>query len=119
VCCGTYEECLDFSDAEEESQRSCDLRVFGSPARQGGEVKLRFGMPDEGKVWLDVYGADGRLVQNLAQGMRVGTGVGEVRWNLEGTGGRFVPSGIYFVRMRGVLDGRQGTVRRTRVVVVR
>jgi hypothetical protein len=119
VCCGAYEECLDLSVAHEESQQSCDLRVCGSPARQGGEVKLQFRMPAEGRVWLDVYGADGRVVQNLARGVQVGTGASEVRWNLEGSEGRFVSSGIYFVRMKGVLDGREGTVSRTRVVVVR
>jgi subtilisin family serine protease len=95
------------------------LRVKGSPAFRSGSMRLQLTMPSNGKVWVDVYGADGRLVRRLLEGTRLEAGLTEVSCDLTGAGAERVASGVYFVRSRAKLDGTARVVSNTRTVVIR
>lgn len=71
------------------------LFVGGYPNPFRSEVALRFALPAEGRVTVDIFDADGRLVRRLAD--RTFT-VGEhsVSWQV----GRTVPNGVYFYQVR-------------------
>lgn len=59
---------------------------------------LAFEQPDDGDITLEVYSPTGALVRTLAQG-RWQAGRYQVAWNGKGSGGRSLPSGVYFVRL--------------------
>ncbi len=63
-----------------------------NPARQS--VRIAFTLPEAGPVSVEVYSADGRLVDTLAKG-EMTAGPQSVTWNL----GRGVPAGMYFYRV--------------------
>ena len=59
---------------------------------------IRFAVPAEQHVRLDVHGVDGRLVRRLLDG-RVGAGLHDVTWDGRDDAGREVASGVYFHRL--------------------
>ena len=59
---------------------------------------IRFAVPAEQHVQLDVHGVDGRLVRRLLDG-RVGAGAHDVTWDGRDEAGREVASGVYFHRL--------------------
>jgi len=69
-------------------------------------------------VWLNVYNVEGRLVKSLADGVRAGVGVRELRWDLTDRAGRRVARGVYFVRAKVDLAAGGRVLRRARLVVV-
>ena len=119
VCCDPYGECTDPSVVAAGNEGEVGLHVAGSSIAQGGSVLLRLEMPSEGRVWLDICGGDGRLVRTLREGAQMAPGRTDLRWDLSDQDHRRLASGIYFVRLKGVLDGRAGSLSQTRVVVVR
>ena len=58
-----------------------------------------FALPRASDVQVDVYDVGGRLVQNLATGVRA-PGNGEISWDLRDHSGRQVDAGVYFVKAR-------------------
>jgi hypothetical protein len=60
---------------------------------------LSFDLAEEEHITLEVYGPNGARVRTLAQG-RWGVGRHEVVWAGDGDGGRRMPAGVYFVRLK-------------------
>ncbi len=71
------------------------LFVGGYPNPFRSEVAVRFALPAEGHVTLDIFTADGRLVKRLAD-RTFAVGEHAVNWQA----GRSVPSGVYFYQVR-------------------
>jgi hypothetical protein len=105
--------------SDEREDRGCLLRVLGSPIMTGGSARLRATLPRSGRLWLAVYGADGRLVRELARAQSTNAGSERIEWDLRDQEARTVPAGMYFVRMKAVLGKENVPVRATRVLVVR
>ncbi len=82
--------------------------VRGQPNPFRNQVSLSFTLPQEGPVSVEIYSADGRLVQSLAQG-RMSAGPHNVNWSLD----HEVPSGMYFYRV--ITDHGQGSGKIARV----
>jgi hypothetical protein len=57
-------------------------------------VNIAFSLPESAPVTVEIYSADGRRVQTLANGV-MGAGPHVVTWKLE----RAVPSGVYFYQV--------------------
>lgn len=71
------------------------LFVGGYPNPFRSKVAVRFALPAEGHVTVDIFDADGRLVRRLAdRGFTAGQHT--VSWEV----GRTVPSGVYFYQVR-------------------
>ncbi len=60
---------------------------------------LAFEQPAEDEVTVNVYSPTGALIRTITQG-RLSAGRHEVVWNGEGSGGRPLPAGVYFVRLQ-------------------
>ncbi len=72
-----------------------------NPVREG--TTIRWSLPRAEIVRLDILDTAGRLVLNLASGLQP-AGRHETLWDSRDAGGREVPSGIYFIRLR--VEGR-------------
>jgi hypothetical protein len=67
---------------------------------------IRFALPVESSVSVDVFNALGQRVKTLASGM-LPAGYRSVEWNGTGNGGAQLGSGVYFVRFTATgIDGR-------------
>jgi len=86
-----------------EGREFGDLRVYPNPFN--GVLHVRYVVGDVGKV--GIYDVLGRLVRDW----RVGFGEGELEWDGRDRFGRFVSSGVYFVRLE------VGDISRTKKVV--
>lgn len=62
-------------------------------------TNIRFFIPEELLVGLDIYSASGRLVRDLS-GKRHPSGENTVTWNGRDDNDRQLDSGVYFIRMR-------------------
>jgi hypothetical protein len=71
-------------------------------------VRFDFALPQAGKVTVEVYAANGRLVDTLVNG-ELPAGQHSVTWSAAGK----VPSGVYFYKVFS--NGRQGTGKIVRV----
>ncbi len=72
------------------------------PAAQNpfvGSAMVRYAMAEPGRVKIDVYGLDGRLVRTLVNG-DVAAGEQAVSWDGRDAAGRSVASGAYLIRFR-------------------
>ena len=76
------------------------LAAFASPNPVRNAMQIRFTLPSAGRVDVELFGADGRLVRTLEQGV-LGAGRHTVSWD---TAGR-LPAGTYFYRVRA--NGQQ------------
>ena len=61
---------------------------------------IRFELPEDTKVELDVFDISGRLVRRLVSEMRTGPARHEVVWDGIDAAGQQVASGVYFYRLR-------------------
>jgi hypothetical protein len=89
------------------------LALAASPNPAMAAATLRFTLPQAGRVRLAVYDAAGRLVREIASGMRAAGDQGE-HWDLRDAGGRSVGVGLYFARLEFT-----GHTRVTRLAVTR
>ena len=80
-----------------DTPRSRLLRNMPNPFNPS--TVIPFAIAAAGPVFLDVYGADGRWIANLASGFR-SAGTHQVAWNGLDHAGQPVPSGIYVARLR-------------------
>lgn len=78
-----------------------------SPNPFRNSVTLSFTLPQAGEVAVEIYGADGRRVQTLAQG-EMAAGPHSLQWNID----RTVPSGVYFYRVVGASGQATGKLMR-------
>ncbi|MSR83398.1 MAG: hypothetical protein EXS58_10820 [Candidatus Latescibacteria bacterium] len=59
---------------------------------------------DQSPVEVEIRDLAGRLVRRLVEGQAVGTGQRLVRWDGRDEGGKLVPPGVYFARLRLMAD---------------
>ena len=95
-----------------------DMVVSGPGLRvldhvSGGTARLQLGVPESGRVALDIYDMRGARVRTLYSGV-MEPGVRVLTWDGRDDSGRLTASGMYFVRM--VTGGQAVT---GKVVVVR
>jgi hypothetical protein len=72
------------------------------------ETRVAFELPQDGRVKLQVYSADGRLIRKLVDADR-SAGSHSVPWDGLDESGRAVPSGVYFYMLAapGVEESRK------------
>jgi hypothetical protein len=101
--------------------------VPGVPATDSGEMRilpslpnpfsrstqLRFVLPGNSAVTLDIHDASGRRVRHLLGGVAP-AGTGQVIWDGRDDAGRRLPAGLYFTRLTG-----GGTAHSRPIVLVR
>jgi hypothetical protein len=73
-----------------------------------GSTVLRYWTASEGRVELEIFNVQGRLIRTLVQGHQV-AGNHVTTWSGADDAGRPVPSGVYFSRVRS--RGSQATMR--------
>ncbi len=81
-------------------------RSLPNPFRNA--VNFSFSLPQDGDVSVQIFGADGRLVDTVAEG-RMAAGNHNLTWKLE----KETPSGVYFYRVMS--NGASATGKITRV----
>jgi hypothetical protein len=64
----------------------------------GPRAEVNYIVPDGGRVSLNVFDLNGRLVKTLASG-NAKPGVNQVVWNMTNNAGRKVSSGVYFCKL--------------------
>jgi hypothetical protein len=64
----------------------------------GPRAEVNYTVPDAGKVSLNVFDLNGRLVKTLVSG-NAKPGVNRVVWNLTNNAGKQVSSGVYFCKL--------------------
>ena len=74
------------------------LQLAASPTPAVSGVTLKFGLPKQGRVRIEVFDIRGRQVIVLADG-RYDAGWQQVRWNGRNADGRPVAPGMYFARV--------------------
>jgi len=74
-----------------------------SPNPAPGPLSLRFELARETRVRLSIYDVNGRLVRELASGVRA-VGPHTITWDLRDERGRTVAAGIFFARLEA--EGR-------------
>ena len=84
-------------------ERPRALELQGRPNPFGRSAQIRYGLPQEGVVSLDVYDMHGRRVKTLASGRQT-PGYRTVDWDGRGDSGGRLPSGVYFCRLRAGND---------------
>jgi flagellar hook assembly protein FlgD len=77
-----------------------------NPFRATGTTLVRFSLPEDRNVRLDVFDVTGRLVQTLANGP-MSAGLHTLAWNGAGRSGSRVPSGVYMYRLVAGRDRAQ------------
>jgi hypothetical protein len=82
--------------------------AFGAPNPFRDEVSINFSLPESGPVSVDIYSADGRHIQKLAEG-ELPAGPNRLRWQA----GKGTPAGMYFYKV--VAGVNQATGKITRV----
>src|SRR5262249_34317055 len=100
--------CAPVGVADESDITSGNVMVVrGRPNPFRNAVSFSFKLPASGPVSVDIYSADGRLVQNVAhQDMAAGNHV--LTWNLA----KDVPNGIYFYRVSSSVGQATGKITR-------
>jgi hypothetical protein len=79
---------------------------------------ITFYLPDEGRVTLQVYTIDGRLVRTLLDGDPRGAGLHQdVTWNGRNGAGDAVLNGVYYIVNTTVIGGRERVCKRKAAVV--
>ena len=71
------------------------------------ETRIRFGVPESGRVRVAVYDLSGRLIRSLWDGPAT-AGFHSVTWDARDASGMQVPSGVYFYRVEGAREARTG-----------
>jgi hypothetical protein len=90
---------------------------FGaSPNPSNGITTLRFSLPNQANVRLNIYDARGRLVRRLSDEFRT-AGEHVVRWDGRDGQGRSVSAGIYFGRLI-VSDPSLQDVQARKIIVI-
>ena len=84
--------------AVDPASLAAGVTLAAGPNPFGGEVRMRFTLPQAGPVRLEVFGVDGRRVATLADGVRA-AGTHAAAWNGRDPAGRGAGAGVYFVRL--------------------
>ena len=65
-------------------------------------TSIRFTVTDESAVDILIYDLNGRLVRTLVEQMALARGEHQMQWDGRDDNSCLLPSGVYFVRMRGI-----------------
>ncbi len=87
--------------AREEPLPTAFALLQNVPNPFGRGTTLRFALPERSRVELTVYNLLGEEVARPVSGDQP-AGMRAVDWQANGRGGRLLPSGVYFMRMRAV-----------------
>jgi len=68
-------------------------------------TKIRFSLPTEGRVILDIHGIDGRRVRRLLD-TDLPEGLHTLTWQGRDDEGKRLPSGVYFAMLRSASETR-------------
>lgn len=101
-----------YSSAPSETEVVVGIRAMSASANTG-TLELRFGVPADAQVSVDVFDLAGRHVCNVASSHFV-AGNHAIAWNMRDSRGNRVPSGAYFARLRA-----GGETRAARFMIVR
>ncbi|MCH7549497.1 MAG: hypothetical protein IH969_08205 [Candidatus Krumholzibacteriota bacterium] len=63
------------------------------------ETRIRFELPSQMPVSVDVWSVSGRRIRVLARDQVFGPGIQEIRWRGRNDNGQPVASGVYFIRL--------------------
>jgi hypothetical protein len=107
AACGSYTTPAIWCDATAEvpAERGARIASFAMPNPFRDRLAVAFTAPRAGRVRVDLFGADGRLVQRLADGQFT-AGSHVVPWNAR----HRLPSGVYFYRVEVNGEAAQGRV---------
>jgi hypothetical protein len=95
-------------DAEPAEPRG-EIALEAYPNPSSGRTAVRFDLPAESSMLINVYDAGGRRVATAGRGTWA-AGRGEVVWSGRDDHGRPVAPGVYFVRA-STSDGRSASAR--------
>ena len=85
--------------------RTTPILVVASPNPFNPETSISYTVRNDGPVTMRIYSVSGRLVRTLKDGESTVAGTHEVRWNGINEQGRYMPSGIYFVKTSQKVGG--------------
>ncbi len=74
--------------------------LFASPNPFARDTSIRFTLPRESTVSLEVFDARGARVARVLQGEPMNAGAHAIEWDGRSNGGA-LPSGVYYARLRG------------------
>jgi len=83
------------------------LLLGNSPNPFNDATAVNFSMPYSGNVRIEIYSADGRLIDRIADGA-FSSGNHSVVWNGRDSAGRQCPTGIYFYTIRTNRESHTG-----------
>lgn len=95
--------------------RSADMALRLMPNPSSGEARIGFRLDSPGRMTLEIFDPAGRLVARPFSHLRVDAGEQHRQWDGRALDGSHLPSGIYFVRLWSVDEGRSQTVRWIRI----
>lgn len=98
---GTWRLSVYFTDAVAVDQGPLPavLSLAATPNPSRGDATLRYALPADGEVAVEVFDLQGRLLRTLVSGVRP-AGTHEVRWDGRGASGSAPGAGIYLARIR-------------------
>ncbi len=96
------------ADAPELTPRS-DVHAWSQPNPFGEVTDIRFAVPAAGRVELQIYGADGRLVRAF-EPVEVSPGAHGFEWDGRDAHGQRVAAGAYFYRLSHSAGSAKGVV---------
>ncbi len=102
------------SSTEPTAVRTAQRLSVRAPSPCSGPVQVRFQLPCEQNISIDVMDGSGRVVRRLMTALAP-AGAGSVRWRVDNHTGDPVPAGVYFVKMQLA----RGQAACGRIVVVR
>lgn len=86
-------------DENDDTPKVAEFFVTAGPNPFNPRLVIRFGLPSEAQVELEIFDIRGRKVRSLARGV-FSAGVHGVAWLGRDDGGRDLASGTYFARIR-------------------
>jgi flagellar hook capping protein FlgD len=92
-------ESLNFTSVEQSEICKIKTKLTNYPNPFNPSTTIRYGLPEDSKVNLQVYNVKGQVVKIIDSGMKE-AGYHEVIWNGDDSNGKSVSSGIYFYKLQ-------------------
>jgi hypothetical protein len=74
------------------------VRLAAEPNPVSASTRISFGLPEAGRMRVEIFDLTGRKIRALAEGWRKG-GLEDMLWDVRNDHGELVPNGVYFVRV--------------------
>ena len=98
----------DFERITTPNQENADFAItFNSPNPFKGQTRIEYSIPDDGTVKIDLYTAQGELINNLLWAPQF-AGSNEVVWDGTNASGTSLANGVYFYRIQYADQSRSG-----------